>query len=144
MDLQGIPGMLVKLVLLAWQKMLSLRASGTSFDPEIIERKGDMFVVLIHVFPGSDEVLFRKLQVKGFDISHGSAKFGEAGLYDFHQDGGWSKDEMPLKVIVPPKTRRAAEEALIVVIRPRTPCEKAKFVLSGGFLNRLSASRFLP
>lgn len=144
MDLQSIPGMLFKLILLAWKKMLSLRASGTSFDPEIVERKGDAFVVLIHIFPGSDEVLFRSLQASGCDIAPGTAAFTKEGLYDFRRCGEWSRDEMTVRVIIPPKTRRSSEETLIVVIRPRSTREKVKFVLSGGLLSRLSASRVLP
>lgn len=143
MDLQSIPGMLARLFLLLWKKMLSLRASGSSFDPEIIEQKGDEYVVILHIFPGSDEVVFTSLSAKGFDLAPASATVNGYGLYEFHRNGEWSKDEQPVRIVMPPNSRRKSRKEVAFMIKPRSPTERVKFVLSGGFMNRLSAKRVL-
>lgn len=143
MDLQSIPGMLARLFLLLWKKMLSLRASGSSFDPEIIEQQGDEFVVILHIYPGSDEVVFTRLSAKGFDVAPASVTHNSYGLFEFHRDGEWTKDEQQVRIVMPPKSRNESKKDVAVMIRPRAAAEHVKFVLSGGFMNRLTAKRVL-
>ena len=78
---QSIPGMLFRFVLILWKKMLSLRAGGTSFDPEIKGQDGRTYLVFLNLRPGYDEVVFTRLQAKGCDIaaefSHCLRQFGK-------------------------------------------------------------------
>lgn len=140
---QSIPGMLLRLFLMLKNKMLSLRAGGASFDPEIVEKDDRTFLVHLNIEPGYDEVVFTKLQAKGCDISGTKLVDGKFGLIDHVPSGEWSSDVFPLRIVVPPKSRGEGAPEVTVVIRPRSDVDHVKFVITGGILNRLSAERTL-
>ena len=141
--LQSIPGMLLRLILKLWKKMLSLRAGGTSFDPEVVEKDNRTFLVTLNIEPGYDEVVFTRLQVKGFDIADTKLVDGKFGMTDHVPSGEWVSDDFPLRIVVPPKSRGDKAPEVAVMIRPRSEVDHVKFVLTGGILNRLSAKRTL-
>lgn len=140
---QSIPGMLFRLILNLWKKMLSLRAGGTTFDPEIIDQKGRDFLVFLNIEPGYDEVVFTRLQVKGCDLADTETTPGQLGIDDYFPTGEWLHDEYPLRIVVPPKSRKKTFQPIPIMIRPRSDVENVTFVLTGGILNRLSAKRTL-
>ena len=141
--LRSIPGMLIRLILNLWKKMLSLRAGGTSFDPEVIDKKNRTFLVFLNIEPGYDEVVFTRLQARGCDLADAKEVGGKFGIPDYEPIGEWSPDEFPLRIVVPPKSRGRSVQPFPVMIRPRKDVDHVKFVLTGGILNRLSAKRTL-
>lgn len=140
---QSIPGMLFRFVLILWKKMLSLRAGGTSFDPEIKGQDGRTYLVFLNLQPGYDEVVFTRLQAKGCDIADAKAVQGDSIIPDYVPKGEWTHDAIPLRIVVPPKSRGEPVASYPVMIRPRSEVDHVKFVLTGGILNRLSATRTL-
>ena len=140
---QSIPGMLFRLILNLWKKMLSLRAGGTTFDPEVVDHKDGNFLVFLNIEPGYDEVVFKRLQVKGCDLADTETLLLTYGIVDYIPKGEWRHDEFPLRIVVPPKTRKKTFPPIPIMIRPRTDVENVTFVLTGGILNRLSATRTL-
>lgn len=141
--LQSIPGMLFRLILNLWKKMLSLRAGGTTFDPEVVDHKDGNFLVFLNIEPGYDEVVFKRLQVKGCDLADTDTTPGQLGIDEYFPTGEWLHDEFPLRIVVPPKSRKKTFPPIPIMIRPRTDVENVTFVLTGGILNRLSAKRTL-
>lgn len=140
---QSIPGMLLRVLLILKKNMLSLRAGGTSFDPEVVEKENRTFLVHLNIEPGYDEVVFTRLQAKGFDIADTKLVDGMLGLSKYAPTGEWMSDVFPLRIVVPPKSRGDEAPDVSVMIRPRSDVDHVKIVLTGGILNRLSAKRTL-
>lgn len=129
----------------------SLRASGTSFDPEIGTAENGVYHVCIHITPGNDEVVFESLKVPGCQISNTTEE-----LFDSHDpdivflcfkhpsDGKYYDAKLPIQWVIPPASRYSKTHVFHICIKPTHPTKRVKFVLSGGWFNQLSANRVLP
>lgn len=127
--------------------MFSLRASGTSFNPEIRERQGDALLVWITIFPGNDEVEFLSLRANDCDIAMAVEHYET--MPDFilpvsvFAPGDFCHESLPVHWIVPPAAQSCEELRYCIFIRPKKGLTRVKFTLSGGWLNQLTATRSL-
>lgn len=129
----------------------SLRASGTSFDPEISPAENGVYRVCIHITPGNDEVVFDSLKIPGCQISNTTERLFDSGnpdiifvCFEHPSDGKYYDTKLPIKWVIPPSSRGDKPLLFHICIKPTTPMKHVKFVLSGGWLNQLSAKRVLP
>ena len=141
----------MSLIMRLSKSIQSLRASGTSFDPEIGSVENGVYHVCIHITPGNDEVVFETLKVPGCQISNTTEE-----LFDSHDpdivflcfkhpsDGKYYDTKLPIQWVIPPASRHNKPKVFHVCIKPTLPMKRVKFVLSGGWLNQLSAKRVLP
>ena len=139
----SVIGMLTRLVKIMLKAIQALRADGCSFDPQLIDGNGDEHIFEVHVYPGFDEVVFDRLRVDGFDLSNIRVDCDDRGLVRYTSDGHWVRDALSIRLKMNPKRRAPKEDSIMVAIRPRKSQKQARFVLSGGFLNRLIAKRVL-
>lgn len=139
----SIIGMLTRLVKIMFKAIQALRADGCSFDPQLIDGRGNEHIFEVHVYPGFDEVVFDRLRVDGFDVANVRVECGATGLARYTSDGHWVRDALPIRLKMSPRRRSPKEDSIMIAIRPRKDQKQARFVLSGGFLNRLIAKRVL-
>lgn len=146
--IEDIPRLIVSALIKAWKYIMSLRASGTTFDPEIGEKEADGFPVEISVYPGNDEVVFDKVTVPGCDIASAEMSITDLSSRDVSYIGfttkkvsTFSKDSLPIFLKVHPKIRDESPVTLHLFIKPRKEMKSVKISISGGWLNKLTARR---
>lgn len=135
-----------------WKNMSSLRASGVTFDPEVSKTDNGVYLIELHIYPGNDEVLFEKIRIPDCDLAN-----GEYEIYDNppgsdvlfigftpKRTSEFTPDELSVSIKVDPKTRQTKPITYLVYAKPRHSMKSILISLTGGFLNKLTAKRYLP
>ena len=115
--------------------IMSLRAKGVEFNPYLHDNHDGTYTVEAELTPGKDEVFFDTFVAKGCDVALG---YQDAIQSPFH------KDKIAIRVPVPCFKNDPCCTRVYFVIRPRTNSDSVRFVVKGGWLSQLSATRYLP
>lgn len=127
--------MTVSAVLALTRFIVSLKARGIEFNPYISDNKDGTYTVEAWLKPGKDEVFFDTFVAKGCDVALGYQRIVKS---PFHHD------KISVRVLVPCKRTDSSERSVSFVIRPRTNSDAVRFIIKGGWLSQLSATRHLP
>lgn len=128
--------------------MLSWKANGVRIDctTEKIRIPGNYHLV-INVFPGRKETFFTKLEIPHCEIANADWDLlwrnGAAG-WEYLPDGPFSKESMPVKILVPSK--RIDSEPLVFhfIIKPIDWTRYIEVSLSyGGWFNTATSKHYL-
>lgn len=149
--LVAVVKLFMSLIMRLFKSIHSLRASGTSFDPEIGTAENGVYRVCIHITPGNDEVVFDSLKIPGCQVSNTTEKLCDSRnpeviflCFEHPSDGKYYDTKLPINWVIPPASRQNKAQVFYICIKPTAPMKRVKFVLSGGWLNQLSAKRVLP
>lgn len=136
----------------SWKAMLSLRASGVTFDAELSKKSDTEYSLRLTVYPGNDEVVFDEISIPNTSIANAAWTFYNNPPNSpvmfigtvIKRDGEYLGDKIPTKIIVQPKVRSEKPVEEIFVIKVLKPMNKIKISLTGGWLNKLTIKRALP
>lgn len=110
-------------------------AQGVEFNPYLQDNCDGTYTVKVKLSPGKDEVFFDTFIAKGCDVALGNKDAIQSSFY---------KDKIAIRVPVPCFKNDPCCTRVYFVIRPRTNSDSVRFVVKGGWLSQLSATRYLP